>query len=119
VADSLWRKGEMRFPGSKSSERFQETSGIRVVASEADFSELSQQIDDVIAFIRQNQEPIKVLASFPGVESTVLDFGSEIFYPPGWGSFTFPSELLLLAGTVGVSLCLSVYPTDPEGKADV
>jgi hypothetical protein len=89
------------------------------VASEADFSELSQQIDDVIAFIRQNQEPSRCLLPFLALKARVLDFGSEIFYPPGWGSFTFPSELLLLAGTVGVSLCLSVYPTDPEGKADV
>jgi hypothetical protein len=117
VPDSLWRKGEKRFPGSKSSERMNDTSGIRVVASAADFSELSQQIEDVIAFLRQNQEPIRALASFAGVESTVLDFGAEI-HPPGWASFTFPSELLLLAGTVGVSLCLSVYPTDPEGKTD-
>jgi len=117
VADSLWRKGEKRFPRSKSSEEINGSSGIRVVASEADFSELFQQIEDVIVFLRQNQEPIKALASFPGVEGTVLDFGVEI-YPPGWASFTFPPELLFLAGSVGVSLCLSVYPTDPDGEAD-
>lgn len=117
MADSLWRKGEKRFPRSKSSEEINDSSGIRVVASEADFSELSQQIEDVIVFLRQNQDPIKGLASFPGVEGAVLDFGAEI-YPPGWASFTFPADLLLLAGSAGVSLCLSVYPTDTEGKAD-
>lgn len=117
VADSLWRKGERRFPRSRSSEEINETSGVRVVASEADFSDLSQQIEDVIAFIRKNQEPVRALASFPGVEGAVLDFGAEI-YPPGWASFTLPAELLLLAGSVGVSLCLSVYPTDTEGKGE-
>lgn len=118
VADSLWRKGEQRFPRSKSSKEINGSSGIRMVVSEADFSELSQQIEDVIAFLQQNQETIRVLASFPGVEGAVLDFGAEI-HPPGWSSFTFPAELLLLAGSAGVSLCLSVYPTDTGGEADV
>ena len=117
VADSLWRKGERRFPRSKSSEEINSSSGIRVVASGADFSELLQQIEDVIVFLRQNQESIRALASFPGVEGAVLDFGAEI-NPPGWASFTFPTELLLLAGSAGVSLCLSVYPTESEGEAD-
>ena len=117
-ADSLWRKGEKRFPRSNSSEEINNSSGIRVVASEADFSELSQQIEDVIVFLRQNLESVKALASFPGVDGAVLDFGAEI-YPPGWASFTFPAELLRLAGSAGVSLCLSVYPTDTEGETDV
>jgi len=117
AADSFWRKGENRFPRSKSSEEINRSSGIRVVASKADFSELSQQIEDVIVFLRQNQEAIRALAFFPGVEVAVLDFGAEI-YPPGWASFTFPAELLLLAGAANVSLCLSVYPTDTEGEAD-
>lgn len=117
LVDSLWRKGEKRFPRSKSSEEMNSSSGIRVVASEADFSQLSQQIEDVIVFLRHNQDPVRALASFPGVEGAVLDFGAEI-YPPGWASFTFPAELLLLAGSAGVSLCLSVYPTESEGEAD-
>ena len=117
LADSLWRKGEKRFPRSESSEEVNNSSGIRIVASEADFSALPQQIEDVIVFLRQSHEPIRALASFPGVEGAVLDFGAEI-YPPGWASFTFPAELLLLAGSAGVSLCLSVYPTDTEGETD-
>lgn len=118
VADSLWRKGEKRFPLNKSREETNDSSGIRVVASEADFSDLAQQIDDVILFLRQNQVAVTELVSFPGVECAVLDFGAEI-YPPGWASFTFPAELLRLAGATGVSLCLSVYPTEHEGQADV
>lgn len=114
--DSLWRKGEKRFPKSATSE-INQSSGIRVVASEADFSQLAEQIEDVISFLRQNLEQVKLLASFPGVEGTVLDFGAEI-YPPGWASFTFPAALLALAGEAGVSLCLSVYPTDKEEDTD-
>ena len=114
--DSLWRKGERRFPKNADSE-INQSSGIRIVASEADFSQLAQQIEDVVVFMRQNVEEVKFLASFQGVEGAVLDFGAEI-YPPGWASFTFPPELLSLAGEAGVSLCLSVYPTDAEEKTD-
>lgn len=117
IADSFWRRGEKRLTRSESSEEQNSTSGLRIIASEADFSELSRQIEDVIAFLRHNENSIKALSCFPGVEGTVLDFGAEI-HPPGWGSFTFPSELLLLAGSVGVSLCVSVYPTDSESEAD-
>lgn len=114
--DSLWRKGEKRFIKSINSE-INRSSGIRVVASEADFSDLGEQIQDVVSFLRKNLEQVKLLASFPGAEGAVLDFGIEI-YPPGWASFTFPPELLTLAGEAGVSLCLSVYPTDKEGQSD-
>ena len=117
MTDSFWRKGEKRFPRSRSSAEISSASGLCVTASEADFSELSKQIEDVLAFLRKNQDSIKALSSFPSVEGAVLDFGAEI-YPPGWASFTFLAELLLLAGSVGVLLGLSVYPTDPEGESD-
>ncbi len=108
---SVWRKGEKRFPKSTTNETINESSGIRIVASEADFSELAKQIEDVILFLRKNHDDVRKLTSYPGVDGAVLDFGAEI-YPPGWASFTFPSELLSLAGSAGVSLCLSVYPTE-------
>ncbi|MRR56813.1 MAG: hypothetical protein EG824_01155 [Deltaproteobacteria bacterium] len=115
--DSLWRKGEKRFPKSATS-RINQSSGVRVVASEADFSQLSEQIEEASSFLCQNLEQVKFLASFCGIESAVLDFGAEI-YPPGWASFTFPAPLLTLAGEAGVSLCLSVYPVRNEKDPDV
>jgi hypothetical protein len=115
--DSVWRKGEKRFPKSTTSETINESSGIRIVASEADFSELAKQIEDVILFLRRNHDDVRKLASYPGVDGAVLDFGAEI-YPPGWASFTFPSELLSLAGSAGISLCLSVYPTENGEHTD-
>jgi hypothetical protein len=115
--DSLWRKGEKRFPKSTHSEEINQSSGIRVVASEAEFSELSQQIQDVISFLRGNLEQVKMLVSLPGADGAILDFGAEI-NPSGCASFTFPPQLLLLAGEAGVSVCLSVYPTDTEEEID-
>lgn len=113
LIDSMWRKGERRFPKSTTNEQINESSGIRIVASEAGFSELPQQIEDVISFLQTNLENLKRLSSFAEVEWLVLDFGAEI-YPPGWASFTFPPALLSLSGQAGISLCLSVYPTENE-----
>lgn len=117
LIDSMWRKGERRFSNSNTNEQINESSGIRIVASEASFSELPQQIEDVISFLQSNLENLKRLSSFPGVEWLVLDFGAEI-YPPGWSSFTFPPTLLSLSGQAGISLCLSVYPTENEAETN-
>ncbi len=115
--DSVWVKGEMRFPGSTVIQTINDSSGVRVVASGAEFTELPKQIEDTIVFLREHHGAIGKLTSYPGVEGAVLDFGVDI-YPPGWASFTFPPELLSLAGSVGVSLCLSVYPTEGQTDAD-
>lgn len=115
--DSLWVKGEMRFPGSTVIQTINDSSGVRVVASEAEFTELAKQIEDTTVFLREHHNAIGKLTSYPGVEGAVLDFGVAI-YPPGWASFTFPPELLSLAGSVGVSLCLSVYPSEEENTTD-
>jgi hypothetical protein len=115
--DSFWRKGEKRFPQSATS-KINETSGVRVVASEADISQLAEQIEDVTTFLRNNLEQVKLLASFPGVKTAALDFGAEVYPTTNLASFTFPSALLALAGEAGVSLCLSVYPIDEEENID-
>lgn len=117
LTDSTWRKGEKRFPNSATNEQINESSGIRIVASEACFSEFPQQIEDVISFLRTNLENVKCLSSFPGVEWLLLDFGTEI-YPPGWSSFTFPPALLSFSGQAGISLCLSEYPTENEAETN-
>lgn len=113
---SCWRKGERRFPQSKVNLDVNETSGVRVVASGSDQSEFPNQLDDVKSFLDVNLAAVQRLSSFPGVEWATLDFGVEI-RPPGWASFSFPVDLLRLAGAVGVALSLSVYPTDEEGDS--
>jgi hypothetical protein len=111
---SCWRKGERRFPHSKANVDVNETSGVRLLASGSDQSEFAKQLDDVTSFLDVNLAAVQRLSSFPGVEWALLDFGVAIS-PPGWASFTFPVDLLRLAGAAGVALSLSVYPTDEEG----
>lgn len=113
IADSFWVKGERQFPNSTRIQTTTNSSGIRVVVSEADFTEFLYQIEDAVSFFRQNHDELRKLTAFPSVEGVVLDFGvdiSRLFL----ASFVFPPELLSCAGAVGVSLCLSVYPSDSD-----
>jgi len=116
-ANSVWFRGEKRFPNSTTSEKVNESSGLRITTSDADFSQLELQIKETTAFLRSNESELRKLTAFPGIEVVTIDFGVEI-KPPGWASFTFAPALLALAGTIGISLCLSVYPSDGEESAD-
>lgn len=108
-----WRKGEPRSPGSQSTVKVHAFSGANFAVSGAGFSELRLQIDDALVFLRENESFVRRLRSFPGVEELCLDFGNDI-RPPGWCSFSFPPELLVAAGALGVSLVLSVYPQSDD-----
>jgi hypothetical protein len=109
----VWRKGEPRSPASQPTGKVHSFSGANFEVSGADFSELRSQIEDAVAFFRENESFVRRLRSYPGVEELCLDFGSDI-RPPGWCSFSFPPELLVAVGSAGVSLVLSVYPVDDD-----
>ncbi|MES3022315.1 MAG: hypothetical protein V4857_12115 [Pseudomonadota bacterium] len=115
--DSVWRKGAQRFEHSVTNTDLNQSSGMRFVASDADMSDLASQIEETGDFIREYQGELLGLTSMPGVEFAVFDFGCAI-RPPGWSSFTFPPALLTLAGAVGASLCVSVYPTSDDEDED-
>lgn len=109
------RKGQ---PRSQRTGSVHSVSGANFEVSGADFSALRIQIDDAVTFLRENEAFVRRLRSHPGVDELCLDFGSEI-RPPGWCSFSFPPELLIAAGSLGVSLVLSVYPvSDDDEEAD-
>lgn len=110
---SVWRRGEPRFSQCSPGGERHGTSGIRILVSNAEFSDLWQQIADAIEYLRQHHDAIHALSSRAGVEWATLDFGAEVS-PPGWSSFTFPPEFLCLTGSAGLSVCLSVYPVDVE-----
>ena len=105
---AVFRKGYPR-SASKPTGSVHSVSGANFDVSRADFSELKLQISDALVFLKENESFVRRLRSFPGVEELCLDFGADI-QPPGWCSFSFPPELLVAAGSQGVSLVLSVYP---------
>jgi NAD(P)-dependent dehydrogenase (short-subunit alcohol dehydrogenase family) len=115
--DSIWRRGEPRFAQARPEGKRHDTSGLRILVSKADFSDLARQIADAVEFLRSHQDAIRALAANAGVTSVLLDFGAEVS-PPFWSSFMFSPELLSLAGSAGVAVCLSVYPVETGLRDD-
>lgn len=108
----IWQKGEVRFA---SSGRPADSSGCLVEVSGAEFADFGRQVADAISFMRKHEDALRAIATFPGVEWSCMDFGVETDLS-GPISYTFPPELVSLAGGVGVSLTVSVYPSALEGE---
>ena len=84
--------------------------------SNADFSDFKAQVADAIAFLQSHRADVELLMSEPSA-SGVLDFAIE------WRNVmvqvdTFPSTLIREAGSLGLALELSHYPTSEEPSTE-
>jgi hypothetical protein len=114
TARGVFRRGEPRFPGSHTHLRRNEKSGMNVLASDAAFDEFTRQIAEATAFLLAEAEEIRRLVNFPGVEMVTLDFGIER-RDVVVQSDHFPSDLIRVAGSLGLSIELSQYPPPDPG----
>ena len=106
--DSTWGKDTPRI-STKSESKKHNNSGARYVVSEADFDKYEQQILDAIEFLKKNKNKIQEIMNLPNVDSADLDFG--IYRRDVAGQFVkFPTELVKLAGNLGLGIELSQYP---------
>ncbi len=112
----VWRKGQPKFKSNPNS-HINVTSGINIELGYSGFSELEKQITEAILFCKSHREALNELVSSKGVDGAVADFGAEI-HPPGWCSFYFDPEILIVLGDIGITLGLSVYPTDDEDETE-
>lgn len=95
--------------------RIRTSSGANFRISDADFSELDEQVSDTLIFLEENKERLRRIRVFPGLEYFTIDFAADIDRQGFSKSFKFPNELLVLAGSLGISLELTVYPfTEPD-----
>lgn len=107
-AAAIHRKGEPRF-SKKPEGRRNESSVVNVGVSNAEFSDLSGQVADAIAFLRDHAEELRTARLFDGVEHLVFDFAIEerdVFAQ----SDVFPAPLLALLGNLGIDLEVTRYP---------
>ena len=113
-ANNVWKKGELRTLGG----RVHSTSGASFVASEAGFDEFKAQVADATQFLFEYSAEISGLASFPGVDTALLDFGVSL-YEDSVAIFSYlPPALVRLAANAGLGLEVSYYATsdEPEGE---
>ncbi len=103
-AYSVFNRGARRF---RTGDALEETSGLKVDVSAADWNDLAQQFADALQFLKTNRAELARLAAWPGVEAIVLDFPTD-----ATGSATFvqiPISVAREATDLGIALEVSVY----------
>lgn len=108
-------KGEPVFPKTKPDGEKLRHFSVSAAASNAEFEEFEKQVKDVIRYLKRNKEKLAHIATTKGVEFAFLDFGvrrevkfcQEIYFPP---------QLVKLAGELGLSLQVSIYPSDEDDE---
>ena len=113
----VWRRGDARASGARQRADVSTTSGMTISVSGADLAAFQQQIHDAIAFLRSNSVELARLVSFSGVEDVSLDFASAWNDEAVTHTDALPSELIRLAGQIGLGIEVSHYPVSDEGSA--
>ena len=107
LPDQVYHRGEIML--AKQPDRLRSFSGFHLVASET-WGCLEPQIKDVIEFLREHELELSRLAHYPGVTQICLDFPYERRQGAVTQTDSLPPELLLLAGSLGISIDLTLYP---------
>ena len=89
--------------------------GFNVSISEAEFEDLDTQIGDVVRFLKKECRELKRLEEFADIETVSVDFaiskpGEEIAV---W-TRSFPPELLVLLGSLGIKLEFTIWPNSDQ-----
>jgi hypothetical protein len=114
---SVFTVGEPRVPARPDGPSHR-TSGFNITVSDAEWSDLPQQISDARAFLERHSNELRALAMLEEVDIR-LDFSIELRI--GRNNIVaqfdyFPPELLKLAGDLGVGIELSTYPCSDEDE---
>lgn len=110
--DRIWRRGE---PGraSKPEGKRHDHSGATFVASDADFDEFEEQIEEATCYLETHCRQIASIASFEGVQHATLDIGIAL-RDVAIHSDILPLRFLRAAADAGISVELSHYPCSEE-----
>ena len=107
-------RGQPKFKSKPGGEKLT-CSSISIEASKADFDNLKKQIADTIRFLKRNKDKLAQIILTRGIDNAVLDFGIDLRIDKKnvlTQTDKFPSELLKLAGDLGLDIELSIYPVE-------
>ncbi|MGA2923088.1 MAG: hypothetical protein ABSE28_18435 [Candidatus Sulfotelmatobacter sp.] len=103
-----FHRGAVQFPTSSLTRR-SGSSGMNASVSTREIADLSGQVEAAVGFLRENQQELRRLRDFPGLERMDLDFPVEdrdaVFQRDA-----FPYQLLSLLGGLHIGLIISRYP---------
>jgi hypothetical protein len=118
---SIYRRGEVRLTTRPDGPR-NDCSGFNAPVSEREWDDLEGQIQDAEAYLSQNEAEIRRLREFPGVDGIELDFPIDLRIGSNdivVQSDRLPPGLLLAAGTLGMEICISIYPPCSDDEQEV
>jgi hypothetical protein len=107
----IYRKGECRFKRIEKKERLKE-SGLCIDTTDSGFDDFTKQVRQTISFLKKNQNELKKLTAFPGVDA-VIDFGFAKRDAVVQCDL-LPVELIRLAGSIGLAIEMSLYPSEKK-----
>jgi len=113
AALAVFRLGEPKSMNNPRRRNLQ--SSVNIDVSKASFDNVKRQVKDAIIFLTDNKTEIKRLMKFKGVEGAELDFATQK-HDTFLQEVEFPSELIALAGSLGLSIKLSQYPEPKDEK---
>ena len=107
------------YPWSKPTDRPREASSVVVDVSEAGFDEFALQMEDAVAFLTSEDQQVRRLCSWPGVETATLAFGIARREVAAQTDH-LPTEFVRLAGALGLAIEVSHYAVSDvdEGGVD-
>ena len=106
----IFRKGEKKFPTTKTINEF---SGFNLVVSEASGDDIEQQFKEAIVFLNRYETDLKNLKQASGLEDITLDFGVNLrigYDDCYWPSIRLPKELVSATGKLELEIEFSFYP---------
>ena len=109
-------KGEARFKSQPDGKKV-EHSRVAIQTSKAGFDELDKQIKDTIRHLKRHKGQLSYIKHVKEIDLALLDFGINLRIDKKkvlLQSDRFPSELLKLAGEIGLDIELSLYPIDMQ-----
>lgn len=119
TVDSVFRAGEPRWMSQPDGKRH-EVSGFSLEVSRGSWSNVDEQVNDAIDFLKEHGGTLSKLRADPGVNDMRLDFRVDLRIDRKnvmAQSDYFPPELVSCAGALGLGLEISVYPVDLEELA--
>lgn len=88
-------------------------SGFTLCVSEAELGDLAEQVREATAFLREQEEELRRLSQFPGLEEVCLDFGIPR-QDVAAQIHVFPAELLWQAGALDIDLVVTHYTVQDD-----
>jgi hypothetical protein len=113
---AVYRRGEPVLPTSQPLGRRHERSGVHVLASDAGFEEFPRQVAEAAAFLLAEFNQVQRLCGWPGVARVTLDFG-VVRRDVAVQCDVLPPELVRVAGSLGIAIELSHYPSCGEDQS--